>query len=141
MDKSLDSKGKAAKKASLQSYVERGLPVGLLGYAADEPVAWCSVAPRESYKKLQANNSLPGVWSLVCFYLKKEHRGQGLTKALIRQAMAYAKDNGAQYLEAYPVAADSPSYRFMGFRPTFEQLDFEWRGMAGKRRNVMLTKL
>jgi hypothetical protein len=29
--------------------------------------------------------------------------------------------SGARYVEAYPVEPDSPSYRFMGFKTTFEK--------------------
>jgi hypothetical protein len=49
-----------------------------------------------------------------------------------------SKDNGAKYIEAYPVAPDSPSYWFMGFVPTFEKAGFHFVKSAGTRRNVMI---
>lgn len=82
-----------------------------------------------------------GVWSLACFFVKREFRKIGLTSRLLGAAMDYAKDNGAQYVEAYPVAPDSPSYRFMGFVPTFEKAGFQFDTTAGTRRNVMVLRL
>jgi hypothetical protein len=64
-----------------------------------------------------------------------------VTEQLIEAAADYAKRNGATVLEAYPVDPDSPSYRFMGFVPTFEAAGFEEIGRAGTRRHVMSRSL
>jgi len=50
---------------------------------------------------------------------------------------AYDLVEGARVVEAYPVAPDSPSYRFMGFVPAFEKAGFREVGRAGSRRHVM----
>ena len=65
----------------------------------------------------------------------------GVTSQILAAALDYAKDNGAHYVEAYPVAPDSPSYRFMGFVPTFEKAGFRFVESAGSRRNVMILAL
>ena len=136
-----DRADKTHKKASLKSYVQEKVPIGLLCYVNEEPVAWCSIAPRESYRDLSGDHSLNKVWSLVCFFIKTAYRGQGLVKLLIQAALQYAKTNGAKYVEAYPVDPDSPSYRFMGFKPTFDKMGFEFKHKAGLRRNVMTIEL
>src|SRR5688500_9121694 len=41
-----------SRKAALKRRVAAGIPIGLLGYLGGEPVAWCSIAPRESYRPL-----------------------------------------------------------------------------------------
>ncbi len=64
-----------------------------------------------------------------------------MTEELISEAIKYAKANGAKYVEAYPVDPDSPSYRFMGFKPTFEKIGFDFKHKAGRRRNVMTKTL
>ena len=139
--KTLDRKDKDGKKALLQASTQNHIPIGILGYAGEEPVAWCSIAPRETYRKLGGDIKLQGVWSLVCMFVKRTHRGQGHIKPLIRAAIAHAKQAGAQYVEAYPVTPDSPSYRFMGIVPTFEALGFQYQKDAGSRRKVMLLDL
>jgi GNAT superfamily N-acetyltransferase len=137
MNEGTDRANKADKKASLENYVDHQNPVGLLCYDHSEAIGWCSIAPRESYRELSGDNSLTNVWSLVCFFIKKAYRQKGITEELIKQAIKYAKENGANFVEAYPVDPSSPSYRFMGFKPMFDKLGFDFKHKAGQRRYVM----
>ena len=116
-------------------------PIGLLAYMDNEAIAWCSVAPRETHQRLGGDEHLENVWSITCFYIKKDFRDKGLVHLLIENAKEYAWKNGAEYMEAYPVEPDSPSYRFMGFIKTFEKAGFNFVKKAGKRRHVMTCKL
>lgn len=135
----------AARKAAMRARVDAGVPIGLLAYVDEEPVAWCSIAPRSTYRDLggvsDASEPEDDVWSLVCFFVHREYRGQGIAEQLIDAAAAYAKRNGAAVLEAYPVDPDSPSYRFMGFVPMFEEAGFAPVGRAGSRRHVMRRRI
>lgn len=131
----------ANRKKWIRERVDDKTPIGLLAYLDGEPIAWCSIAPRETYDRLGGDENLEDVWSIACFFIKKEHRGEGLTNFLIGEAKKYAKKKGANYLEAYPVDPDSPSYRHMGYKPTFEKADFTFVKKAGTRRNVMACKL
>ena len=141
----VESKGKrpdkAQKKASMKKRVDACVPVGILVYLKNEPIGWCSIAPRETYRSLGGDDSKEKVWSLVCFFIKRSFRNMGISNLLLFEAIKYAKQNGAKYVEAYPVEPDSPSYRFMGYRTTFEKADFEYVKKAGKRRSVMLFEL
>lgn len=139
--KGLSRSNKSDKKTSLKQTVESGTPVGLLGYIDNLPVAWCSIAPRYTYRELGGDHSLSNVWSLVCFFVKRSHRKQGFTQRLIQEAVDYARSQGAQYVEAYPVDPDSPSYRFMGSTPAFDKAGFAFCNRAGTRRNVMLKSV
>ncbi len=132
---------KADKKNTLKGQAELNQPIGLLCYSDTTPVAWCSVAPRETYKTLRGDETLEQVWSIVCFFIKREFRGQGLNRQLIRAAIQYARANGGHYIEAYPVDTNASSYRFMGVKPVFEELGFRFIHKAGKHRNVMIRKL
>lgn len=64
-----------------------------------------------------------------------------MTDRLVEAAIAHARRRGARIVEAYPVDADSPSYRFMGFVSVFERAGFKTVGTAGKRRHVMRLSL
>ena len=129
------------RKACLRRRVRDGVPVGLLGYLAGRPVAWCSIAPRSTYRGLDTIAPPEGreeaVWSIACFYARREVRRQGLTRRMIEAALEHAGARGAKIVEAYPVDPDSPSYRFMGFVGTFEAVGFRHVGTAGSRRHVM----
>jgi GNAT superfamily N-acetyltransferase len=126
------------KRSLLGQRVADGVTIGLLGYLDDEPVGWCSVAPRETYLPL-GGETYPhqAVWSIVCFYVPRKLRRQGISSGLLRAAIGFAKSRGADVVEAYPVDLDSPSYRFMGQRSAFLDAGFEETGMAGSRRHVM----
>lgn len=130
-----------ARKARMKALIFGGTPVGLLAYADGAPVAWCSVAPRESHHGLGGEESLQNVWSLTCFYVARGHLHQGMVGLLIEQAKVYARENGAAWLEAYPVLPDSPSYRHMGYVSAFEKAGFSFVKMQGTRRHVMLYPL
>jgi hypothetical protein len=75
-----------------------------------------------------------GLWYA---FLSRKNRQKRITEELIKQAIKYAKDNGANYVEAYPVDPESPSYRFMGFKPIFDKVGFDFKHKAGQRRYVM----
>lgn len=133
------------RKAAIRRYVRESVPIGLLGYASGEPVAWCSIAPKMTYRDLGGPTNvseLPEeVWSLVCFFVRRDFRGRGLTKQIIEAAVESAASRGAKVVEAYPVEAGSPSYRFMGYVSTFSAAGFHEVGRAGTRRHVMRRQL
>lgn len=129
------------RRVQMLARIARGVPVGLIGCDGDNvPRAWVSIAPKQTYRRLGGPEPRTGesVWSLACMYIQRRWRGQGLAHELIGAAVAHAFDQGADdVVEAYPVASDAPSYRFMGFVEAFEAAGFEHHGMAGKRRHVM----
>lgn len=128
------------RKALMLNRIADRVPVGLVGYLEGEPVAWVSVAPRETF-----NSSLgspepqegKSVWALTCMFIRRSHRRQGFGHQLIAAAIAEAKRKKADVLEAYPVDPDSPSYRHMGFVPAFEAAGFTCGDRIGSRRHLM----
>jgi GNAT superfamily N-acetyltransferase len=127
------------KKRMMMALIEAGTPVGIIAEVDGKAVGWCSVAPRESYRRLskQQDDSEKGVWSIVCFYVPRALRGGGLAPALLDAAIDHAFAKGARVVEAYPVDQAAPSYRFMGFRDMFAARGFQETGTAGSRRHVM----
>ncbi len=135
-------RAKENRRRAMAARIQGGTRVGLLAYdAADEPVAWCSVAPRETlvnHGGLEQPDEDPAtVWSITCFYVKSGIRRRGVMGRLIEEAVAHARRNGGSVVEAYPVAPDSPSYLFCGWVPVFEAHGFVEVGRAGLRRHVM----
>ena len=132
----------ANKRAEFEATVRRGTPVGLLAYAGDEPVAWCSIAPRDTYggtMRLGGGTYPPGtsVWAIVCFFAQPEQRGRGIATRLLDAACRDAAAAGADVVEGYPVDPDSPSFQYMGRRKTFLEAGFEEIGRVGTRRHAM----
>ncbi len=131
------------RKRQMMQRLDAGTPIGLLAYDGDDPVAWVSVAPRETYRKLGGPEAAPGevIWSIACFFVSRRLRRQGMTRRLIAAAIDHARAQGATIVEAYPVDTDAPSYRFMGFVAVFADAGFAEIGRAGYRRHVMRLML
>jgi GNAT superfamily N-acetyltransferase len=127
------------KKRMMLALIDRGTPVGIVAELAGKLVGWCSVAPRETYRRLWKgqDDDEADVWSIVCFYVPRALRGGGLAASLLDTAVEHAFARGARIVEAYPVDEAAPSYRFMGFRDMFAARGFHEVGTAGTRRHVM----
>ena len=68
------------------------------------------------------------VWSIVCFVVPAEHRGQGIARALLQGAVAYAREQGATLVEAYPVDRPTRSkddYMWFGAKSMFDKAGFK----------------
>jgi GNAT superfamily N-acetyltransferase len=132
----------ACRKGYIKKRIENGVPIGLLAYADERAVAWCSVGPKSSFNNnLGGDAVLENIWSLTCFFVLPAYRKKGVTHLLVESAKEYALNNGGHYLEAYPVDRNSPSCRHMGFVETFMKEGFSFTAMAGSRRHVMIYRL
>lgn len=140
--KSANSDAKARKPMMMQR-IDHGIPVGLLGYDHGEPIAWVSIAPRDTFPRLKGPEAGEGekIWSLTCMYIKRQRRGEGIGHQLIEAAVRYARNRKADIVEAYAVHPDSPSYRNMGFVSAYERAGFKTAGSLGTRRTVMRVAL
>src|SRR5690349_20332899 len=81
-----------ASRAELRALVDAGKMTGLVGYRGREPVGWISFGPREDFAKLRRSPVMKAVddepvWSIVCFVVPSEHRGQGVASALLDAAV------------------------------------------------------
>lgn len=111
-----------ANRVQLKARVDAGHPPGLIGYRGGVPVGWVSIAPREEYAVLKRSPVMKPVdgqpvWSVVCFVVPSGYRGQGVARALLQGALAYARRQGAKLVEAYPVD-----------KPARSKDDFMWAG-------------
>jgi ribosomal protein S18 acetylase RimI-like enzyme len=101
------SRGKA-NKAELKALVNAGESPGLIAYRGNTSVGWVSLGPREEFKRLERSPVMKPVddkpvWSIICFVVPPQHRGQGIGAALLKGAIVYARKHGATIVEAYPV--------------------------------------
>lgn len=144
----LDSAG---RKEAMRTAVRSGAPVGILGYIEGNPVGWCSVSPRESYSRLERSTTIQRIdarntWSVICFYLDRGFRRQGLTVEFLRAAVGYARSQGAEVVEGYPVEPEldeegnwqpARSYRFMGYVSSFLKAGFQDVTPQGSPRQIV----
>jgi len=103
--------GKGEKnRRGLHSIVAAGGKPGIIGYVGREPVAWCSVAPREEFVALERSRVLQPVdptpvWSVSCLFVKKPYRRMGLSSRMLEAAVEFAARSGARVVEGYLVEA------------------------------------
>jgi GNAT superfamily N-acetyltransferase len=87
---------------------------GLVAHLDGQPVGWCAVEPRTAYPRLLRNNRVPwagrtedkndeSVWAVTCFVTRKGFRRRGISYALARAAVDFARQRGARALEGYPM--------------------------------------
>lgn len=132
----------AERKRILHEHIRDRMPTGILGYVDGEIRGWCSVAPREIFERLARARSIvdlsrPNTWSIVCFFVNKDLRKTGYTSRLLEAAVDYARRNGAERVEAYPVDVGARSYRYMGYVRTFEAAGFRDVTPADSKRRIL----
>lgn len=120
-------------KSHMRALVDTGPPPGLIGYLDGQPVGWVSLGPREDYGRLAKSPVMKPVddqpaWSIICFVVPSAFRGQGVARALLHGAIAYARERGAKLVEAYPVdrsvRGDAESLWF-GTKSMYDEAGFE----------------
>ena len=137
-----------ANKAQLKALVDSGPPPGLIGYRGKVPIGWVSIGPREDYARLVRSPVMKPVddkpvWSVICFVVPKEYRGQGVARALLAGAVAYAKKCGAKLIEAYPV--DKPrrshdDFMWFGAKSMYDKAGFSEVARRKPHRPVVRRK-
>jgi GNAT superfamily N-acetyltransferase len=139
------NQGEGNQKA-MKEIVDSGVIPGILAYDDIYPVGWCSIAPREQFASLNRSPVLKpvddrDVWSIVCFFIDKKHRGKDLTLELIQGAVEYASSQGAEIIEAYPTVSRGgrmpPVSSFMGMPHLFEKAGFEEVARPSRSKMIM----
>ncbi len=97
-----------ANRNALRSGIRSGRVCGIIGYLQDQPVAWCSVGPREHLCGLRVSDLLAPVdekpvWSVACLFVAKRYRNRGLSLQLLKAAVEHAGQCGAEIVEGYPI--------------------------------------
>jgi len=144
--KDYDANRYAGNKKMMHYMVKKNQPVGLLALHEGEAVGWISLAPREQFIRLENSRvhkriDDEKVWSITCFFIKKEFRNQGLSSQLIEAAKSFAKQNQIKILEAYPTKPYSDkmpdAFAWTGFHSTFLKAGFKVESEASKAKPMM----
>ncbi|MEV5967904.1 GNAT family N-acetyltransferase [Kribbella sp. NPDC051952] len=118
---------------------------GLVAYLDGEPVGWCAVAPRADHPRLLRDFRVPWlgrsedktdttVWAVTCFVTRAGYRRRGISRALARATVGFAREGGARAVEGYPDFVDGGS---VGTLAMFADAGFAEVSRPGNRRAVM----
>ncbi|MGH2573383.1 MAG: GNAT family N-acetyltransferase [Actinomycetota bacterium] len=132
-------------KRALKSLVVSGTVPGLIGYEGGSAVGWISLGPREDYEKLRRSPVMKPVddkpvWSIVCLYVEPRARGRGVSEALLKGAIEYARSRGATLLEPYPVDKSERShsdFMWFGAKRMYDRAGFKEVARRKETRPVM----
>ncbi|MEM7222376.1 MAG: GNAT family N-acetyltransferase [Pseudomonadota bacterium] len=124
---------KVRRRAALTALAGRPYAPGLIAFDGNAPVGWVAVAPRGELARVAASRATPPlddlpVWVIPCVTVRKTVRGQGVALALIQAAVAYAGEQGAPAVEAYPRAGPERTgddNAYFGTEPLFRRAGFE----------------
>jgi GNAT superfamily N-acetyltransferase len=127
-------------------------PMGLLAYREGEPVGWCATGPRSRYGRVLRSPLMKGrevtedgsVWLVPCFYVRRDDRRTGVTRALLRAAVDLAASHGATAIEGLPLASGGrhPSAEaYVGTEEVFAACGFQATNRPSLRRLVMRRAL
>jgi GNAT superfamily N-acetyltransferase len=139
--------GAGGNRGAMKRLVGRGTVPGLLAYLDGKPVGWVSVAPREQFGRVERSavtkpvDDEPGVWSVVCWYIDRHHRGRGVASALLDAAIDHATRKGARIIEGYPIDQSrrnpTNAEAFVGLESLFRAAGFEEVARRSPGRPVM----
>lgn len=98
----------AEHKRALREQLEHPVPPGMLAYLEDQMVGWCGFGPRQEMERLVRSRTIPKVddrpvWAIFCFLVRVGYRRRGVARALLDGLVQYARVQGVQTLEAYPI--------------------------------------
>ena len=131
----------------LKGMLDSGETPGILAYSADEPVGWCAVAPRQEFSTLARSRILKPVddqpvWSIVCFFVARRYRRQGVTVRLLGAAVGFARQNSARIVEGYPTdprpgSASPDPFVYTGLVSAFKKAGFVEVARRSETRPIM----
>lgn len=143
----LARKGDGTKRI-MRARVKTGPPPGLLAYAGDEAVGWCALAPRERYPRLARSKIFAPVddtpvWSVTCFFVRRDWRRRGVTVALLTEASRWVGAHGGRIVEGYPTDTDKEqpaAFVHQGLLGSFRRAGFQEVARRSKHRPIVRKK-
>ena len=139
----------------LREEIADGPPPGLIAYVDGEAAGWIRIGPRTRQARIPRTRMIAAasdepfdddsVWAVTCFVVRREHRGAGLNKELLRAAVEFARTSGARLIEGYPVDTRGENKRtndlFHGTLSTFLAAGFEEQAEMKPGRTLVTLEL
>ena len=119
--------------------VRQGKIKGYLAFDRDKAIAWCNANDRLTYfrtgefdvdhmpedEKPDVSLKQGQIKSVVCFAISPEYRHRGIASKLLERVCLDAKNEGYEFVEAYPRLAYSDEPAFTGPLRLYEKAGFK----------------
>lgn len=148
--KQMDAQMGDQNRLAMKTVFNSGHVPGLIAWHNEDPVGWIQVDVRNVFPRLTNSrvlkpiDDLP-VWSVSCFFIKKEYRRKGLSALLLDSACGFVRSRGGSCIEGYPV--DSPKknypavYAWIGLLKAYTKNGFTEVGRRSPTRPIMRKAL
>jgi GNAT superfamily N-acetyltransferase len=124
-------------REEMRTRISEGRVTGTLAYVDGRLAGWCNASARSEMPRRSGNDD-SGVCSVVCFVVSPPHRRHGLSRLLLEGAIAEARRNGFDLVEAYPTRTpDTAASAFTGTLDLYLHAGFE-QVTDGDRPTVQL---
>ncbi|GAB5475076.1 MAG: GNAT family N-acetyltransferase [Maribacter sp.] len=148
LNKSDHEKGKSnnGNRDAMQQLVWQGRPTGLIAFYDDVPIAWCAFSPRKDFIRLEKSRvhkpiDEKKVWSVPCNFVAKEFRKKGVSVALLKGLIEYAKNQGIEIIEGYPTIPTQKKlpdgFAWIGLYKSFQNAGFKIVDRTSKHRPMV----
>ena len=133
-------------RQAMKALVWANKPTGILAMIENKAVAWSAFAPREDFKRLESSRihkliDNEPVWSIPCTFISKEYRRKGLSVALLKGVIDYAKAQHIKTLEAYPTIPTQEklpdAFAWIGLYRSFERAGFKIVDRTSRNRPMV----
>jgi GNAT superfamily N-acetyltransferase len=142
----MEGKQNDGNKNMMKKLVWENKPTGILGFYQGQAIAWCAFAPREVYVKIENSrvhkriDDKP-VWSIPCFFIDKSYRRKGVSVAMLKAIINYAKQKNISVIEAYPTIPTQDklpdAFAWIGLYKSFKKAGFEIADHTSKSRPMV----
>ena len=149
--KQFESQKGEGNRLAMKTIVNSGEVPGILAYHNTEAIGWCAIAPRSRYSALSRSRILRKIddricWSIACLFIEKAYRKKGVSTELLLAASEYAKSQGSELVEGYPVEPKSnrnipPAFAWTGIAKAFIRAGFKEVLRRSPTRPIMRKEL
>ena len=149
--KQFESQKGDGNKRAMKAIVDSAEVPGILAYHNTKAIGWCAIAPRSSFPALARSRILQPIddspcWSVACLFVDRSYRKKSVSTELLQAATEYAKSQGAELVEGYPVEPKSekdipPAFAWTGIPKAFVRAGFREVARRSPTRPIMRIEL
>lgn len=138
------SKMSIGEAKKLRESITRKCSDGYIYYIDNEPAAWCQCTSPKGVpylKKLLNIEREENIRIISCFFIKREYRGKGMQKELLKEVLVQCKNEGVDLIYSIPVfdgflknieEERKNEKLHTGYKKLFEQFNFICTGDNGR---------
>ena len=145
-NKDFESQKGIGNKKAMKKLVGEKEQIGIIMYLNNNPIGWCSVAPREDFIRLENSKILKPVddkfvWAIVCLFIDKKQRRKDYSVELLKAVIEIMNKKDVKILEGYPHEPKNNNmpdvFAWTGISSAFVSANFKEVTRRSEKRPIM----